>query len=306
MKRYITLLLWATVSSLNCLASGYYGSSSYSTPSIEVPGWLTFIFIVMVIWGILEIILFFKIWGMTDDIRALKNDYFNEKNFATQGQIEASLRKNLVLGDIEKVKKTILKNFIDDVETAFGKMKSSDYEKDEKGAYVLVNYKEKNLKESIRPYVEKLQKQFDMIGEEVPVYIKRMDTFEDYYCLFAEENASESKETPSNTSAQNAFSMSSNNEAQSMPLSEKTEEVGTQSTETAESKQSSNGTLYIITIPTIITVVFLIGVLIFHANYNYSDWWIEESTILVPAFIVYAVIMAIYYIVVKNMKKSAE
>ena len=33
----------------------------------------------MITWGILEIILFFKIWGMTNDIRALKKDFFHEK-----------------------------------------------------------------------------------------------------------------------------------------------------------------------------------------------------------------------------------
>jgi len=35
-----------------------------------------FITIVLFVFGILQIILFFKIWGMTNDIRAMKNKFF--------------------------------------------------------------------------------------------------------------------------------------------------------------------------------------------------------------------------------------
>ena len=36
---------------------------------------ITFISIVLVIWGILEIILFFKVWMMTDNVEKLKNRF---------------------------------------------------------------------------------------------------------------------------------------------------------------------------------------------------------------------------------------
>lgn len=38
-------------------------------------GILTFISIIFVVFGILQIILFFKIWGMTNDIKDIRNKY---------------------------------------------------------------------------------------------------------------------------------------------------------------------------------------------------------------------------------------
>ncbi|SDN81231.1 M penetrans paralogue family 26 [Prevotella communis] len=66
MKKTFALTL-ATITASKSFA--YYGD--YSSSSTEMPGWLTFIGIVMIVWGILEIILFFKIWGMTNDVRKL-------------------------------------------------------------------------------------------------------------------------------------------------------------------------------------------------------------------------------------------
>ncbi len=38
--------------------------------------------LVMTVFGVLQIILFFKIWGMTNDIREIKNKYFSEVNMS--------------------------------------------------------------------------------------------------------------------------------------------------------------------------------------------------------------------------------
>lgn len=41
--------------------------------------------IILLIFGVLQIILFFKIWGMTDDIKDIRNKYINsEQNDAKQ------------------------------------------------------------------------------------------------------------------------------------------------------------------------------------------------------------------------------
>ena len=56
--------------------------NSYSASS-GITGWLTFYLIIMILFGILQIILFFKIWGMTDDIRKLRKKFVDaeiEKN----------------------------------------------------------------------------------------------------------------------------------------------------------------------------------------------------------------------------------
>lgn len=59
-------------------------------------GLMIFTGIVMIAFGILQIILFFKIWGMTNDIREIKNKYFSE------GKKEMPRKKltNLAAGDI--------------------------------------------------------------------------------------------------------------------------------------------------------------------------------------------------------------
>ena len=164
----------------------YYGD--YSSPKFELPGWLTFMGIIMIAWGILEIILFFKIWGMTNDVQALKKDHFCETTFETKGQIARFLRKNLVLGNMDNVKRILLQNFIDNVEHGYGELKSYGYVKDENGNDKWTSFEEQNLKESIRPYVENLQKQFEKIGEELPIYIQRMECFGDYYKMFVKED----------------------------------------------------------------------------------------------------------------------
>ena len=66
-------------------------------------------------------------------------------------------------------------------------MKSCDFERDEDGNYKKISYVENNLKESILPYVNKLQKKLELIDEDLPIYIKKMKTFNDYFNLFEEE-----------------------------------------------------------------------------------------------------------------------
>ena len=180
MKRIYLLSVCATMVA-NGFAAGRYGEP-------ELPGWLTFMGIIMIAWGILEIILFFKIWGMTNDIKALKKDHFNETEFETKSEMARYLRKNLLLGNKENVKRILLQNFVDNVEHGFGELPTNGYVKDEKGIDVWTSFREDNLKKSVRPYIENLQKQYDKIGEEVPSYILRMQTFSDCFNLFSKDD----------------------------------------------------------------------------------------------------------------------
>lgn len=183
MKRFFVSIISMAVASSSF---AYYGD--YSSPSFELPGWLTFMVFIMIAWGILEIILFFKIWGMTDNVKALKKDHFCESSFETKGEMARYLRKNLVLGNMDNVKRILLQNFIDNVEHGYGELESYGYVKDENGIDQLTSLKAQNLKLSIRPYVENLQKQFEKIGEELPVYIQRMECFGDYFKMFVKED----------------------------------------------------------------------------------------------------------------------
>jgi len=147
-----------------------------------------FVAIVSLIAGVLQIILFFKIWGMTNDVKALKKDHFNETVFTTKASMASSLRKNLVLGNLENVKLTLLRNFIENVESYYRGLKVGEYVKGESGKENWVDYQDQNLDEPITPFVNNLILQYGKIGEEVPVYILRMKTFRDYYKLFVKED----------------------------------------------------------------------------------------------------------------------
>ena len=185
MKRFLCISVSLFVA-MNIMAYDYY--DSYLSSKDESSGWLTFFAILIFVWGVLQIILFFKVWGMTDDIKAMKKDHFCETVFESKSQMARFLRNNLVLGNMENVKRTLLKNFIDNVEHGYGQLKRYGSVKDEKGAEQWVSLEEKNLQESILPYVDNLRKQYEKIGEELPVYIQRMQTVNDYFKLFVKED----------------------------------------------------------------------------------------------------------------------
>ena len=62
--------------------SNSYAYNDYSYPKLEMPWWLTFMGLLMIAWAILEIVLFFKIWGMTNDVSKLTNHFCKQANVA--------------------------------------------------------------------------------------------------------------------------------------------------------------------------------------------------------------------------------
>ena len=161
MKKFFVFVMLVATASNSYAYYSEYSYSSYGSSSI----WSEIIHIIMFIGGILEIILFFKIWGMTNNIKKLKEDYFSESISKINQEQFYYLRKNLLLGKTEKVKQALILNFMENVAQ---------------------NYTNNNA--SIRPYVDNLKKQFEKIGEVLPVYIDKMNTFGDYYKLFSKED----------------------------------------------------------------------------------------------------------------------
>lgn len=68
---------------------------------------LNFVSIIIIIFGILQIILFFKLWGMTNDIREMKNKYMDDQYKRTiEGSVE--VRDKRPIQPLEKdIKKEI-------------------------------------------------------------------------------------------------------------------------------------------------------------------------------------------------------
>lgn len=75
----------------------------------------TFVSIIVIVFGILQIILFFKVWSMTNDVRSIKGQMSNS---------EYSFRRYMLLGEKEKaynlVKDTLVKRLIEKYETYGG------------------------------------------------------------------------------------------------------------------------------------------------------------------------------------------
>ncbi len=185
----VVAVMMSTVSS--CFA---YSSDGYSHVGHIGVGILFLIILVPVIWFILNVILFFKIWGMTNNIKDIMQKInhlssridalYSSEVFSTTNP--ADLRRNALMGNIDNVKKTLFTLFCNQVESSFNSKKTFSHYKDENGKRHLANLKEQNLKESIRPFIENLEVQFHKIDEEIPSYIKKMVTYEDYFNLFQE------------------------------------------------------------------------------------------------------------------------
>lgn len=175
MKKLLILLGLILITS-NCFA--YYGSYSSSSEDSE---WLVFLLVLMIIGGILEIVLFFKIWGMTDNVKLVK-DFLIKENVLTLNDKETAskIRKYYVMDDKEQCKRILLSRFMDIIESY------DHYVKNKDGSFTWV--KGVGANESIQPYIDSLKKQFDKIGEKVPSFILNMKTVEDFYNLFSKSD----------------------------------------------------------------------------------------------------------------------
>jgi hypothetical protein len=63
-------------------------------------GLISFAGIIMIVFGILQIVLFFKLWGMTDDIKAIKNKYLEFSS--NSSDLEPSSNKSSIPGTTNK------------------------------------------------------------------------------------------------------------------------------------------------------------------------------------------------------------
>lgn len=171
-RKRLLFLLVAVILSL--APNAVFAYSSYGREP-ETPGIIIFLWVVF---GVLSVVMFFKIWGMTNDIKTIKKKILDEeladlKAIAGDQQYQW-LRKNMLAGKIDYVKLRLVDNFAKVVERTFNDQKGID--------------KTEKMTQSIRPLVEKLQKQFDKIGEPIPQYISKMETYNDYFNMFSAED----------------------------------------------------------------------------------------------------------------------
>lgn len=71
---------------------------------------------IALVFGVLNIVLFFKIWGMTEDVKKLKNKIDHPCAFDVGWEI----RKSILKGDTKKVEELLFDEFIYDLKQACG------------------------------------------------------------------------------------------------------------------------------------------------------------------------------------------
>ena len=132
-----------------------------------------FIAIVSLVAAILQIILFFKVWGMTNDIRELKKDHFASAGFEDAAKLRAYLCECVVLDDRANLRRALLQDFIDSINNKSGSYKS---------AYLTDGHRSMSV--DITPEVELLKNLFAKVNMEVPEAILNMKTYGDFYQYF--------------------------------------------------------------------------------------------------------------------------
>lgn len=122
---------------------------------------LDFVSVIIIIFGILQIILFFKLWGMTNNVK-----HINRKVGRVSGvDLAWEIRKAVLKGDKKKAEDLLLEAFINVM-----KQKCSEYNEatDEKIAELKFKY----------------EKLYNTIGSELPQSIQNLKTEQDFYNVF--------------------------------------------------------------------------------------------------------------------------
>ena len=121
-----------------------------------------FLSVILIIFGILQIILFFKLWGMTNDVRHI-SEKIGAQPIDTFPQLEQSIRKLLLEGEkdqaIDLLRSNLVKDLIDYISKGYN--------------YQIIN----NLKNNYRDYYEKF-------GVPFPEQVEKINTLKDLEQLF--------------------------------------------------------------------------------------------------------------------------
>ena len=146
----------------------YYGDYGYGRSETSPADVL--LFIILFVFGILQIILFFKIWGMTNNIKKIRKHIIGDFEEIT----DYNYRRLAYSGDTRELKDRMIYYFINAVRKAYNNL-PIDRSVVENG-----HYKRLETNRSIAQYKEVLRRQLETIGEPLPEMIDKVETFDDY------------------------------------------------------------------------------------------------------------------------------
>lgn len=177
MKRFIIILVALATVSKTFASYGSYGSDDAAI-----------IFGVSAISGILTIILFFKVWGMCNNVSKLKERYYDGLDFKSEEEAAKYLRKCIILGDKEAAKRCLLERFMLKIEHAISVMKFNGEVEMKDGELKWKSPELQKVKDFVNPYVKALESQLSMFDEKLPENISKLVTFEDYLNIYPIKN----------------------------------------------------------------------------------------------------------------------
>lgn len=144
-----------------------YGDYGYEP---KPSGFMMFLMIVLLVWGILEVILFFKAWGMTNNVEKIRK-------YMLRSNTKELLRKYRLLGQNDKAAEIVIQDFLNDLE---------DY----------INSMDYNPKENIEKDVEGLEYELSQLGAKLPEEFKKLKIAKDYHKLGFMDKKRAEKEVP--------------------------------------------------------------------------------------------------------------
>ena len=115
---------------------------------------------IIIVSGALQIILFFKIWKMTDDIKIIKDKYTIPRGVMLS---EFDIKKQIVLGEKENIKDYFIGDFFNNIRISQFEYHINDIFKEEK----------KNLEENLKK-----------IECEMPEGLKNLNSYSDFEKLY--------------------------------------------------------------------------------------------------------------------------
>jgi hypothetical protein len=127
----------------------------------EYGKWYYIALLIVIILGILNVILFFKIWGMTNDVRILRKKYIPHTSLYFE------IRRLLLFGNRERVRDLLINRFIDKIEYLYHDETDCDAARE-------------NIDNDFNAAKEELELCFQKIGEELPENIKNLNSCDEF------------------------------------------------------------------------------------------------------------------------------
>ncbi len=181
---FVSLLLIGTGS-----AFAYYPYEYDAGPS----GWTVLFALLYFAVGVLNVVLFFKIWRMTDDVKSLKNTIQKNDTSAaniTREELIARVRKLYFTGNADMAYSIINSYVFSLLKMLINK---SLTDKDQKRVIQTYDWSKetqppinKPLEEAISEELSRNEKLYKLIGKEMPSYLKNF-TYEQYAAFSSSE-----------------------------------------------------------------------------------------------------------------------